>query len=73
MTNEELEFKGKLELLIKTTSKSELADHFGISRQAFYKWLKKYGIKYIDSNKSKGGDKFQRLNEIADKLLSSLK
>lgn len=69
MTEKELDFKNKLEELLKTTPKSVLADQFGISRQGFYKWLKKYGIKYVSQRNKKGFKNIEELNDIADNLL----
>jgi len=69
MTDKELEFKKKLEKLIKTNSKTELAEYFGVSRQALYKWLRKYKIDYKHNKRITSSIHFDDLNKMADELL----
>lgn len=71
MTEDDLEFKQKLEGLLQKFTKTELAKQFGISRQAFYKWLRKY---QIDQNTLRVGTNktipINKRNDIADQLLN---
>jgi transposase len=70
MTNEDLEFKEKLEKLLENHSKTELAEHFGLSRQGFYKWLKKYKIGYNGfESKERKTIPVSKRNYLADELL----
>jgi transposase-like protein len=74
MTQEDLEFKEKLENLLKKHTKTELAVHFGLSRQGFYKWLKKYKVGYTEfENSKKKTIPVSKRNKLADELLNSNK
>jgi DNA invertase Pin-like site-specific DNA recombinase len=73
MSEQELKFKEKLEKLLETNSKTDLAIFFGISRQAFYKWLKKYNVNYVDIEGKPRGKNINELNKLADELLNSNK
>ena len=73
MTAKEIEFKEKLIVLLTKFSVAELSKHFGVSRYAVYKWLKKYDIDLKEIDRSTITSRycsFDKKNKIADKLLN---
>lgn len=69
MDKNQLEFKKNLERLLEIKPVSFIAKDFGVSRQAVYKWLKKYKINYKDKNHSYYMERLNKLNETAKNLL----
>ena len=71
MDTNKQEFKQKLERLLEIKSKTEVAAHFSISRQALYKWFKKFDIDYKSYQRfRKPSTDFKKLSDKADELLN---
>lgn len=69
MNKDQLKFKENLEKLVLTKPVSLIAEDFGVSKQAVYKWLKKYDIKPLEKRLSYHIDRLNQLNEIAEEIL----
>ena len=72
MTAKEKEFKEKLIVLLTKYSVAELSKQFGISRQAVYKWLRKYDIERKNFKRTSTNNScwIDKRNKIADQLLN---